>query len=235
MVIRPITLVLFCNVLLAGRKDCAGFTPSHALLAASSSLRAETNKGRLPKRGPYNDLSRRATPKLHKASKAATLASALEVATTALSASGGFGSESIPDPSAYYPEDGSDGNEMNGGPQHEQEGDFPELSAWALGNEPKGIGTLFERDGEVIRELSSDEYVDIVREWAPLASFPAKEATDLQMKGDAERILNVLRGMAVRGFHDRIWGFEDNLSRTAVHADMELERKLFNSMKLLVP
>lgn len=138
--------------------------------------------------------------KLHKASKATTLASAVAEATTALSASGGFGSESIPDPSAYYPEDGSNDNEMNEGPQHEQGEDFPDLSAWALGKEPKGIGTLFERDGEVIRELSSDEYVDIVREWAPLASFPAKQATDPQMKGDAERILNVLRGMAVRGY-----------------------------------
>lgn len=202
MTIRPITLVLFCNVMLSGRKGCAGFTSSHVLLAASSSLRAATNHRRFPNGGPYNELSRRMTSKLHKASKAATLASALVVATTALSASDGFGSGSIPDPSAYYPEDGSDVNEMNEGPQHEQEGDFPELSAWALGKEPKGIGTLFERDGEVIRELSSDEYVDIVREWAPLASFPAKEATDLQMKGDAERILNVLRGMAVRCFHD---------------------------------
>lgn len=62
---------------------------------------------------------------------------------------------------------------------------------------PKGIGTLFERGDEVIRELSSSEYTDVLRDWAPLAGFAANEVADPDIKEEATRIRNVLRGMAV--------------------------------------
>lgn len=67
-----------------------------------------------------------------------------------------------------------------------------------FGKVPQGIGTLFERGDEVIRELSSEEYTDVLREWAPLASFAANEALEPDIKKGAQEIKTVLRGMAVR-------------------------------------
>lgn len=63
---------------------------------------------------------------------------------------------------------------------------------------PKGIGTLFENGDEMIRELSSQEYTDVLRDWAPVAGFAANEALDPEIRRTAECIRNVLRGMAVR-------------------------------------
>lgn len=63
---------------------------------------------------------------------------------------------------------------------------------------PKGIGTLFEREDEIIRELSSEEYTKVLREWAPLATFAASEANEIEVMTAAKEIRAVLRGMAVR-------------------------------------
>lgn len=62
---------------------------------------------------------------------------------------------------------------------------------------PKGIGTLLSNGDEVIRELSSEEYLDILRDWAPLASFASNEALDPKIMESAGKIRTVLRGMAV--------------------------------------
>ncbi|CAM9801488.1 unnamed protein product [Discosporangium mesarthrocarpum] len=62
--------------------------------------------------------------------------------------------------------------------------------------ETKGIGTLFSSGDEVIRELSSEEYVDVLRDWAPIAAFAASQAVDTDIKSAAEAIRTTLRGMA---------------------------------------
>lgn len=103
-----------------------------------------------------------------------------------------------PDPSAYYPNDeDSDDDEAQ-----QQEGDeepFPEMRDAKRVQEPRGIGTLFESEDEVIRELSSEEYLELLRDWAPIASFASGEAVDPGVKEQASCILTVLRGMAVGG------------------------------------
>lgn len=63
--------------------------------------------------------------------------------------------------------------------------------------EPRGIGTLFESEDEVIRELSSEEYLELLRDWAPIANFASVEAREADVQEEATRILTVLRGMAV--------------------------------------
>lgn len=102
-----------------------------------------------------------------------------------------------PDPSAYYPneEDEEDTDDAGGGGDGEA---FPELGDARKVKEPRGIGTLFESEDEVIRELSSEEYLDVLKDWAPIASFASVEAVDAKVKEEASCILTVLRGMAVR-------------------------------------
>ena len=194
--IRPIAVVLAGSILLVCRKGCFGFRSSRGFLAASPCYNSRSHHER-PRRGPQHQYGHRTV--LHWGSRSATRP------TTTLGATSGFGS-STPDPGAYFPNDdsgsedgdgGAEGANVGGRPGSEQQ-QFPDVSAWTLGKEPKGIGTLFEKEDEVIRELSSDEYVDIVREWAPLASFAANEAPDPKMKEGAQRILNALKGMAVR-------------------------------------
>lgn len=108
-----------------------------------------------------------------------------------------------PDPSAYYPNEDEEDTDDDGSPATEK-GDkggdgqpFPELGDAKKVQEPRGIGTLFESEDEVIRELSSEEYLDVLKEWAPIASFASVEAVDAKVKKEASCILTVLRGMAV--------------------------------------
>ncbi|CAM9495685.1 unnamed protein product, partial [Scytosiphon promiscuus] len=117
-----------------------------------------------------------------------------------------------PDPRAYYPneeeeeeddddEEGHHSSSSGGAAAGEGgtdggDGPFPELSDARKVEEPRGIGTLFESEDEVIRELSSEEYLDLLRDWAPIASFASVEARDAEVKEEASRILTVLRGMA---------------------------------------
>lgn len=114
---------------------------------------------------------------------------------------------SSPDPRAYYPndDDGSTDGDSSGAPTGQEEGGggggkepFPEMMDAKKVQEPRGIGTLFESADEVIRELSSEEYLDLLRDWAPIASFASVEAIDPEVKDQASCILTVLRGMAVR-------------------------------------
>lgn len=72
-----------------------------------------------------------------------------------------------------------------------------DISLPSFARAPKGIGTLFEKGDEMIRELSSEEYTNVLREWAPLAAFAANEAKELEIKAAAGEITTVLRGMAV--------------------------------------
>ncbi|CAM9730628.1 unnamed protein product [Choristocarpus tenellus] len=58
------------------------------------------------------------------------------------------------------------------------------------------IGTLYSSRGEVIRELNSNEYLEVMRDWAPVASFAASQADDEKIKASATSILESLRGMA---------------------------------------
>lgn len=113
-----------------------------------------------------------------------------------------------PDPSAYYPnEDEEDTDDdrrspaaaaAEGGGGGGGDGEaFPELGDARKVQEPRGIGTLFESEDEVIRELSSEEYLDVLKDWAPIASFASVEAVDAKVKEEASCILTVLRGMAV--------------------------------------
>lgn len=123
---------------------------------------------------------------------------------------------STPDPSAYYPndEEDTDGDDDDdnsrsgdsssaatqdkGGDDDENNTNpFPELGDARKVEEPRGIGTLFESEDEVIRELSSEEYLDVLKDWAPIASFASVEAVDGKVKEEASCILTVLRGMAV--------------------------------------
>lgn len=131
----------------------------------------------------------------------------------------GFGSPPAgPNPRAYYPagdddDDDDDGNDDRdnghtagtttttttggGGDGQPPPPSFPDFAEARKVEEPKGIGTLFERGDEVIRELSSEEYLDVLRDWAPLASFASKEALDPAIRKEAVSIRTVLRGMAV--------------------------------------
>ncbi|CAM9408551.1 unnamed protein product, partial [Hapterophycus canaliculatus] len=117
--------------------------------------------------------------------------------------------KSSPDPTAYYPNEEEEENHRSSGSigsgsnTAADEGgvdggdnSFPELNDARKVEEPRGIGTLFESEDEVIRELSSEEYLDLLRDWAPIASFASVEARDLEVKEEASRILTVLRGMA---------------------------------------
>lgn len=145
---------------------------------------------------------------------ARTAAARASSRTTALHATG-FGPPppkrsrpaASPDPSAYYPNDDDEGTDDDGSSSSvdptDQEGGggdkpFPEARDAKKVQEPRGIGTLFESENEVIRELSSEEYLDLLRDWAPIASFASVEAIDPKVKGEASCILTVLRGMAVR-------------------------------------
>ncbi|CAM9894432.1 unnamed protein product [Ectocarpus fasciculatus] len=104
---------------------------------------------------------------------------------------------STPHPStgAYYPSDDEDSGEEP--PPADGDGEpFPRLEDARKVEEPRGIGTLFESEDEVIRELSSEEYTDLLRDWAPIASFASVEAIDARVKDEAVCILTVLRGMA---------------------------------------
>ncbi len=108
-----------------------------------------------------------------------------------------------PDPSAYYPNEDDDADSGDGSPPTRQGGGaadsspFPKLRKPRKVEEPLGIGTLFEARDEVIRELSSEEYLDLLRDWAPIASFASAEAIDDKIKEEALCTLTVLRGMAV--------------------------------------
>lgn len=120
--------------------------------------------------------------------------------TTALHATGFGPPPAAPKPSAYYPNDDEDDHERAagaGGGSEDQQQPFPGYTDTRKVEEPRGIGTLFEKEDEVIRELSSDEFLDIMRDWAPVASFAAQEAADGDIKEEAADILTVLRGMAV--------------------------------------
>ena len=130
---------------------------------------------------------------------------ATAASTTALHATG-FGPPppAAPKPSAYYPNDNDDeeddhrgGAGAGDGGEGQQQQPFPGYTDTRKVEELRGIGTLFEKEDEVIRELSSDEYLDIMRDWAPVASFAAQEAADGEIKEEAASILTVLRGMAV--------------------------------------
>eukprot|EP00752_Nemacystus_decipiens_P010885 g9678.t1 len=102
-----------------------------------------------------------------------------------------------PDPSAYYPND--DDGDDNGAPTNQEGGGDeprPEIRDAKKVQEPRGIGTLFESEDEVIRELSSEEYLELLRDWAPIASFASVEAVEPKVKDQASCILTVLRGMA---------------------------------------
>eukprot|EP00904_Undaria_pinnatifida_P011351 jgi/Undpi1/7346/HiC_scaffold_22.g09819.m1 len=119
--------------------------------------------------------------------------------TTALHATGFGPPPAAPKPSAYYPNDDEDDHERAagaGGGSEDQQQPFPGYTDTRKVEEPRGIGTLFEKEDEVIRELSSDEFLDIMRDWAPVASFAAQEAADGDIKEEAADILTVLRGMA---------------------------------------
>lgn len=105
-----------------------------------------------------------------------------------------------PSTSAYYPsdDDEEDGSSSSEPPPDGDDGEpFPRLEDARKVEEPRGIGTLFESEDEVIRELSSEEYTDLLRDWAPIASFASVEAIDAKVKEEAASILTVLRGMAV--------------------------------------
>ncbi|CAM9298249.1 unnamed protein product, partial [Chrysoparadoxa australica] len=56
------------------------------------------------------------------------------------------------------------------------------------------LGTLFQKEDEVIREITSDEYLWMLRDWAPIANFAATEGPK-NLKAEAEKILTVLRAM----------------------------------------
>ncbi|CAN0479217.1 unnamed protein product [Ectocarpus sp. 12 AP-2014] len=106
---------------------------------------------------------------------------------------------STPHPStgAYYPSDEDEDSSSSEPPPDEDDGEpFPRLEDARKVEEPRGIGTLFESEDEVIRELSSEEYTDLLRDWAPIASFASVEAIDAKVKEEAAGILTVLRGMA---------------------------------------
>lgn len=103
-----------------------------------------------------------------------------------------------PSTSAYYPSDDEDDEEDSSTSEPPPDGEpFPRLEDARKVEEPRGIGTLFESEDEVIRELSSEEYTDLLKDWAPIASFASVEAIDAKVKEEAVRILTVLRGMAV--------------------------------------
>ncbi|CAM9588473.1 unnamed protein product [Ectocarpus sp. 6 AP-2014] len=110
---------------------------------------------------------------------------------------------STPHPStnAYYPsdddeQDSSSSSSSEPPPDGDDGEPFPRLDDARKAEEPRGIGTLFESEDEVIRELSSEEYTDLLRDWAPIASFASVEAIDAKVKEEAACILTVLRGMA---------------------------------------
>ncbi|CAM9425850.1 unnamed protein product, partial [Pylaiella littoralis] len=108
-----------------------------------------------------------------------------------------------PDPSPYYPREDEEDTDNDSSHPSERGGDdggdgkpFPELGDARKVEEPRGIGTLFESEDEVIRELSSEEYLELLKDWAPIASFASVEAIDAKVKEEATCILTVLRGMA---------------------------------------
>ncbi|CAN0061418.1 unnamed protein product [Ectocarpus sp. 12 AP-2014] len=105
---------------------------------------------------------------------------------------------STPHPStgAYYLSDDDEDSSSEPSPDGDDGEPFPRLEDARKVEEPRGIGTLFESEDEVIRELSSEEYTDLLRDWAPIASFASVEAIDAKVKEEAACILTVLRGMA---------------------------------------
>lgn len=121
------------------------------------------------------------------------------------------------DPWKSPPKPGSKSNtkgprKEEGGPKVPEEGQIPSFA-----KAPKGIGTIFEQGDEMIRELSSDEYTNVLREWAPLASFAAKEAKEAEIRTAAREIRTVLRGMAVRREFFSLLGVELYSACPVVH------------------
>jgi len=58
------------------------------------------------------------------------------------------------------------------------------------------LGTLFKKDKEEIRELDSDEYLEALQEWVPLAKFAAEEVADPSVdQSQAKDSFNVLKKM----------------------------------------
>lgn len=110
---------------------------------------------------------------------------------TAHASANGFGASSTPKRE-------SSEHEANTGQQAKGHGPSADDEVPTFVQAPKGIGTLFEREDEVIRELSSEEYTNVLREWAPLATFAASEAKEIEVMTAAKEIRTVLRGMAVR-------------------------------------
>lgn len=168
-------------------------TSAAAAAAAAAAVAGGTTATSRRRRAPARGTTRPST------------AAAAAASTTALHATGFGPPPAAPKPSAYYPNDDDDDEDDRRGGAGAGDGDegqqqpFPGYTDTRKVEEPRGIGTLFEKEDEVIRELSSDEYLDIMRDWAPVASFAAQEAADGDIKEEAASILTVLRGMAVSG------------------------------------
>lgn len=148
-------------------------------------------------------------------------AAAAATSATALHAKGFGPPPPTPNPSAYYaPDDDEDEGEARGPPPGGgEEQPFPDVFADTSRKveTPKGIGTLLSSGDEVIRELSSEEYLDILRDWAPLASFASNEALDPEIMESAGKIRTVLRGMAVSCCSTTRLVHDKNTVRVCVH------------------
>lgn len=220
--------ISFVYGLLLVRSECSAFisTTTVAIPVAGATTAAATAKAhhRPNSRGQSHQQHAFPAAPLALLPSRTNLAAATS-STTALHAKGFGPPPPTPNPSAYYaPEDDED----------EAEGPFPDVFADTSRKveTPKGIGTLLSRGDEVIRELSSEEYLDILRDWAPLASFASSEVLDPEIKESAVKIRTVLRGMAVSFScrHDEVSVFmlqpQAELSSTREDARRRRERSI---------
>jgi hypothetical protein len=125
------------------------------------------------------------------------VAAALQLVSTAsaFAAAGGGGGGGFG--AAPSSSSGSNKGKPAAGGSSASRGGGPREGPKVNGEEEEGgtLGIIFSKGDEEIREITSEEYLLIMRDWAPILRFALSEGKKSDFAGQAERMGEVLAGM----------------------------------------